>query len=81
MLVTESCNIFNPYWQILENFSKNQVVTKVLESFSGFFQIFWFRAEENFLKIFQAQSHYYLLKKKILESENSSNSSPISIKQ
>ena len=28
MLVIESCNIFSPYWQILENFFKTQVVTK-----------------------------------------------------
>ena len=58
----------NPYCQILENISKNRVVTQRVswKIFPGFFQNVWFRVmnEEHFWKIFPAEFHDYLLKKK-----------------
>ena len=60
----------NPYCQILENISKNRVVTQRVswKIFPGFFQNVWFRVmnEEHFWKIFPAEFHDYLLKKKRL---------------
>ena len=59
----------NPYCQILENFSKNRVVTQRVswKIFPDFFQNFWFRvmSEELFWKIFPAEFPEYLLRKKV----------------
>ena len=65
----QSLSFLNPYWQILENISKNRVVTQRVswKIFPDFFQNFWFRvmSEELFWKIFPAEFPEYLLRKKV----------------